>query len=65
MSTHIKFRAFARGAGKAVTVFPRANMIMTPTSAADDFIKAKSLISSASKKAERSIWSRRELAHAE
>lgn len=63
MST--KTRAFARGAGKSVMVFPRASVTMTEVSAARAFWSAKVAMSKASKEAQRKIRSDLDLAGAE
>lgn len=60
MSTHIKFRAMAYGAGKTLMVFPRAKVTMSSVSAASSFMAARKEIASASKQAEGSVWGKRE-----
>lgn len=61
----IKARAFARGAGKSVTVFPRASVTMTEVSAARAFWGARAAIATASKEAQRKLRHDVDLAGAE
>lgn len=58
-------RAFARGAGLALTVFPRATVTISHTTAVGAFARARKTISNAGREAERKVGASHDLAHAE
>jgi len=60
----MNWRSIARGAGKSMVVFPRADVTMTAVTSAHEFASARRLVTNASKNAVASV-ARRELSAVE